>query len=164
MLRLRPATLEEANALVTRMHRHHKASRGHRFSIVAELDGRVVGAAIVSNPRAQALCDGRTFEVVRLVTDGTPNVCSKLYSAAWRASEAMGCHRILTYIRVDEPGTSLKASGWWPTAMARGREWTSGNKSDRWLPGLYQPTTEVVDRVRWEKGPAAAPEIEVKAA
>lgn len=28
--------------------------------------------------------------------------------------------------------------------------WDGGNKADRWLPGLYVPTTEIVDRVRWE--------------
>lgn len=27
-----------------------------------------------------------------------------------------------------------------------------GNRKTRWLPGLYLPSTEIVDRVRWERG------------
>lgn len=76
--------------------------------------------------------------------------------AAWRCAEAQGVHRLISYTRVDEPGTCYRAAGWVAVALVDGREWDTGNKADRWLPGLYQPTTETVDRVRWEIGPSAA--------
>lgn len=51
---------------------------------------------------------------------------------------------------------AARAAGWVAVAMVVGREWDGANKPGRWLPGLYQPSTEVVDRVRWEIGPDAA--------
>ena len=45
------------------------------------------------------------------------------------------------------------ASGYAPVAYCRGRRHDTGKeRSQRWLPGLYTPSTEVVDRVRWERG------------
>jgi hypothetical protein len=70
------------------------------------------------------LDDGRTIEVLRLCTDGTPNACSMLYAAARRAALAMGYGRIVTYILETESGTSLKAAGWRKAATTKGGEWT----------------------------------------
>lgn len=122
----------------------------------------LLAVAVVGNPKAAALQNGTTFEVVRVASIAPVgvNACSRLYSASARSALAQGFRRGLTYTRADELGTSLRASGWWPTARCHGREWNTGNKADRWLPGLYLPTTEVVDRIRWEIGPDAAPELE----
>lgn len=38
-----PLTLKEANGMVTQWHRHHKPSRGHRWSLGAVVDGIIVG-------------------------------------------------------------------------------------------------------------------------
>lgn len=35
-------------------------------------------------------------------------------------------------------------------ADVKGRAWNTGNKAQRWLPGTSEPTTEIVDRTRWE--------------
>ena len=108
-----PLTLKQANLLVAELHRHHKPEIGHRFSIGCEAeDGKLVGAAIIGRPKAMAIDQWKTAEVTRLVTDGTPNACSLLYAAAWRAWKAMGGERIITYTLATEPGTSLKAAGW----------------------------------------------------
>lgn len=107
-----PLDLADANALVARLHRHHRPVVGHRFSIGLEKDGKLIGALIVGRPVARGCDQKRTAEVTRLVTDGTTNACSALYSAAARAARAMGYDSIQTYILDDEPGTSLKASGW----------------------------------------------------
>jgi len=158
---LRPAALEEANAIVRRWHSHHKPVQIARFSIAAEDDGHVVGVVIVGNPKAAALQDGYTFEVVRLCTSGGRVVdrhgkehalgaASLLLGAAWKASKAMGVRKLISYIRHDEDGVCYKAAGWRKVADVKGRGWDGGNKAMRWLPGLYQPTTEVVDRERWE--------------
>ena len=103
--------LAEANAFVEKLHRHHKRIQGHRFSLGVEIDGVLRGVAIVGRPvGGQHQRDW--VEVVRCCTDGTPNACSFLYGAAARAAKLLGFDRIQTYILKDEPGTSLKASGW----------------------------------------------------
>lgn len=112
-LKLIPLTLSEANELIARLHRHHKPVIGHRFTIGAEVEGEVVGAAVTGRPVARNTDQSRIAEVTRLVTNGARHVCSKLYSACARAAEAMGYERIQTFILDSEPGTSLKASGWY---------------------------------------------------
>jgi hypothetical protein len=155
MIELRPLSLAQANRLVSQWHSHHRPVRGHKFSIGAFVDGAPVGAVIVGRPVAQALDDGVTFEVTRLVTNRTANAASRLLGAARRAAQAMGVRRMVSYTRVDETGHCYKATGWRPVASVKGRPWTGGNKSTRWLPGMYEPTTEIIDRVRWEVDLAA---------
>ena len=151
MLTVRPCSLVEANRVVSLHHSHHRPVVGHRFSISAWGDGEMVGVIIVGNPVAPALCDGTTFEVTRLCVIGHhPNAASKLLGAAWRAARAMGVLRMVSYTRADEHGGCYQASGWRVAAAVRGRAWDTGNKSTRWLPGFYEPTTEIVDRTRWE--------------
>lgn len=149
---LRPCSIKDANAFIGEHHSHHRAVQGARFAIAAEIGGQLVGVVTVGNPVAAALNDGRTFEVTRLCCiRGERNVASRLLGAAWRASKAMGCRRIVSYLRADEQGTCYKAAGWRCVADVKGRGWNSGNKALRWLPGFYEPTTEIIDRTRWEK-------------
>lgn len=151
---LRPLSLKEANTAVARWHRHHQPTRGHKFSVGAFIDGEMVGACIVGRPVAPSLDDGTTWEVTRLaIVEGAPkNVGSRLLGACWRAAKALGVVRLVSYTREDEHGGTYAASGWRATVTTPGRGWDSGNKAMRWLPGLYQPTTEIVDRKRWEIG------------
>lgn len=92
--------------------------------------GRPV-ARLAGSPRAVA-------EVTRLVTDGTPNACSMLYAAAARAAKALGFERIQTYILDDEPGVSLRASGWVYEGPAGGGQWHHTDGKPR---RTDQPTT-----------------------
>lgn len=111
-MRIIPLTLKQANELVASIHRHHKPVQGHRFSIGVEVNGTIVGAAIVGRPVARG-CDAyMTAEVSRLVTNGHKNACSFLYSAAARIAKEMGFDKIQTYILEEESGISLVASGW----------------------------------------------------
>lgn len=153
---LRPITRDEANDLIRRWHRHHKRILQAVLKIGAEVDGLLVGCVVVEVPRAAELL-GCAYEVTRLCCDGAHrNAASKLLGAAWAAMRAQGCRRLVSYTRVDEDGTCYRAAGWIATALVDGRAWTTGNKADRWLPGLYSPPTEIIDRVRWEIGPDAA--------
>ena len=138
--------------MVAAWHSHHKPVRSHRFALQARDDSAQLGVVIVGNPVAPALCDGTTFEVLRLCTNGHRNAASFLLGAAWRACSAMGVLRLVSYTRADENGTCYAAAGWRVAAKVRGRPWNTGNKKDRWLPGLYVPTTEICDRIRWERG------------
>jgi hypothetical protein len=146
-LRLVPLTLREANAFVEQFHRHHKPSRGHKFSIGAVVgDDQLVGAVIVGRPVARAVNWKEVAEVNRLVTDGTPHVCSMLYAAAARACRAMGYHKIHTYILQSEPGTSLKAAGWHKEGDTVGGDWNCpGRKGPRRTDQPMEP------KQRWAK-------------
>ena len=142
-----PLTLAEANGLVARWHRHHRPVVGHRFSIgVQDGDGELHGAAIVGRPVARAIDHHTTAEVTRCVTDGTPNACSMLYAACWRAWRAMGGQRLITYVLASESGGSLKASGWrmlYQTA-ARAKGWDT--------PSRPRTSGPQVGKTLWEAG------------
>jgi hypothetical protein len=157
MIRIVPITLAEANATVREWHSHHKPVVGHKFSIGATLNGALAGVVIVSRPVAPALADAFTMEVTRLCCrGGDKNVASRLLGTATTACEATGIRRVVSYTRVDEDGTCYKAAGWVALFETKGRPWTGGNKSTRWLPGFYEPSTEIIDRTRWEWRPPQA--------
>jgi hypothetical protein len=129
VVRIVPLTLAQANELIARLHRHHKKVVGHRFSIGLEVEGELVGAAVIGRPVARMVEQYRTAEVTRLVTDGTYNACSALYGAAARIAKEMGFDKIQTYILATEPGTSLKASGWVLEAETSGGDWNHSKKN-----------------------------------
>jgi hypothetical protein len=142
-LRLAPASLANANAFVGALHRHHKPVRGHKFSLAAWFGNDLVGVAIVGRPVSRVLDDGTRLEVTRLCTDGTHNACSFLYGAVARAAWALGYDRVGTYIRVDEPGTSLRAAGWRVAGVTEGRSWSCPSRP-------REDKTEVISRTRYE--------------
>jgi len=150
-----PLELTEANALVAMWHRHHQPSQGHRFSLGAIDDhGALHAAVIVGRPVARLAGSPRdVLEVVRLVSDGTPNACSVLYAAAARAGLAMGYRRIQTYILDAEPGTSLKASGWRSEGDAGGGQWKHTDGRPR---RTDQPTGM---KERWARDLSARPDL-----
>jgi hypothetical protein len=143
-LQIVPCGLREANAFVARHHRHHGPDRGHKFSIAVAEGERIVGVVIVGRPKARNLQDGFTLEVTRCCTDGTPNACSALYGAAWRAAKAMGYWRLVTFTLDTELGGSLKASGWRLVAQSQGGSWSRPSR----------PRTDrhpLQGKLRWEK-------------
>lgn len=122
-LRVVPVRFKDACDFVEAWHRHNRPPAGHIFSIgAADQEDRLVGVAIVGRPVARHLDDGTTLEVTRTCTDGTSNVNSLLYGAAWRAAKALGYGRLITYTQADETGTSLRAAGWRVMAERRARK------------------------------------------
>ena len=144
-MRLRPISLKDANDYVSLKHRHHKPTQGHKFSIAAEDNDNIIGVVIVGRPVARGSDDGRTSEILRCCTDGTKNACSFLNSAAARASKAMGYSKIQTYTLSSEDGASLKASGFRPDGLVKGRDWNTPSRLGR---RTDQP---MVDKIRWVK-------------
>lgn len=128
-----PMKLEDANAFVRALHRHHGKVVGHKFSLGAIKDGELVGVVIVGRPVSRRRDDGKTLEVTRLCTDGEKNACSFLYGAAARAAFALGYSRIGTYILKSEDGTSLTAAGWRLIGETPGRSWSvpSRHRTDK---------------------------------
>ena len=142
-LALLPCTITDAKAYVNRVHRHHKAPQGAQFAIAATQAGRIVGVVMVGRPVARRSCDGWTVEVTRLASDGTRNVCSFLYGAAWRSARERGYRRMITYTLKSEDGASLRAAGWQLVGDTPGRSWSvpSRPRTDK------HPT---VPKWRWE--------------
>jgi L-amino acid N-acyltransferase YncA len=135
--------LDEANAWVERHHRHHRPVVGHKFSIALAIGGEVVGVAIVGRPVARHYDDGVTLEVNRCCTDGTRNACSWLYSRAWRAAQALGYRRLITYTLPSEGGGSLRGAGWRCVGKAGGGSWSSKGR-----PRVDKHPLQV--KLRWE--------------
>ncbi len=145
-LHLVPVDLAEANAFVEAHHRHHGGVNGHKFSIgVADRSGRICGVAIVGRPVSRMLDDGWTLEVSRCCTDGTRNAASMLYRAAWRAVQAMGYRRLVTYTLDTETGGSLRGAGFRLVGKAGGGSWS---RKDR--PRVDRHPTQL--KLRWELG------------
>lgn len=120
-----PLTLPAANAVVTRLHRHHAAIPGgfSWFCCGAVVDGQLVGCAIAGRPTNRNNDDGQTVEVLRLASDGTANVCSALLGACARAAKAIGASRIITYTLSTESGISLRGAGWICEDADTGKSW-----------------------------------------
>ena len=91
----------------------------------------MVGGASIGRPTARMTDQRKTLEVTRLVTDGTKNACSALYSAAARIGKEMGYQHIQTFILESESGVSLKAAGWKFEKDSGGGDWTRESKPNR---------------------------------
>lgn len=145
MMKIIPISFKNAATFVAVYHRHNKPPVGHKFSIaVADDDGMIHGVAMVGRPIARHMDDGRTLEVNRCCTDGTKNACSMLYGAAWRAAQALGYTRIITYTLASEPGTSLHAAGWKFDGECDGKPWTGKRYIDA-------PSGDGKPKRRWKK-------------
>lgn len=125
-LRVARLELNEANAFVELVHRHHDPVTGHRFSFGAlTRSGGIVGAAICGRPVARGLPKKTVLEVLRCATNGHRNACSFLYSRAARVAAELGFPAVITYTLAKEDGASLRACGWWPEVLDdRNTEWT----------------------------------------
>jgi len=65
-----PITLKTANEFIAAHHRHHKPTRGHKWSIGLEHNNEIVGVAIVGRPVARGADTGLTAGGQWKHTDG----------------------------------------------------------------------------------------------
>ena len=148
-LSIRPITLRQAKEFVTAHHRHSNPPVGWKFGVGLTLADVLVGVATAGRPIARHYDDGRTLEVNRTCTDGTPNANSMLYGAVWRAARAMGYRRCITYTQADETGASLRAAGWTRVKTLEARK--SWAESSLALKEIRDPVgSGGVQRVLWE--------------
>jgi hypothetical protein len=140
---LRPLTRDDANAFVEQLHRHRpRRLPGHLFAIGVTQDGTLRGVAMVCRPVARGFEGRLVADLRRLCTDGTPNACSFLLAASWRAARALGYRKLVTYTLASESGVSLRAAGWIPEASVRGRSWSCESRP-------RQDVEPIEDKVRW---------------
>jgi hypothetical protein len=141
-----PVTFDIACGFVEMWHRHHQPPVGHKFSLgMASEDGVLRGVAIVGRPVARHFDNGQTLELTRSATDGSPNVNSALYAAAWRAAKALGWRRLISYTQAGESGSSLRAAGWRVIAERPAKPGWDRPSRPRDLNG-----TERIARTLWE--------------
>lgn len=144
-MRAVPLELKDANAFVGDNHRHHHPVHRDKFRVGCEVEGVLVGVVQIARPVARHLDDGQTVEVVRLCTDGAPNVCSFLYSRAARIAKEMGYRRIVTYILDTERGDSLRATGWSFDGLTTGGDWSRPSRQRK----TKSPTCPKQRWVKW---------------
>jgi hypothetical protein len=142
-MKVTPLTLRAARAYVDEHHRHHRAPQGGLFAVGAEVNGRMVGCAIVGKPVARMLNDGQTVEITRMCTDGTRNACSFLYRACVRIANAMGYRKVITYTLPEEGGASLRGAGFKHTSTSRGGSWSRPSRG-------RTDTHPLQAKLRWE--------------
>lgn len=142
-MRIVPLTLRQANAFVREHHRHNDPVGGCKYAIGCMENSVLIGVAIAGRPIARHMDDGLTIEIMRLCTNGHPNACSKLYGAALRIACEMGYRKAITYTRIDEPGVSLRASGWTMEAVVKARTWNRSGRPRKDFP--------MCDKRRWAK-------------
>lgn len=111
---------------MARHHRHNLPTVGGKFALgVADDADNLVGVAVAGRPVARHLDDGKTLEVLRVCTDGTPNACSFLYARATKIARLMGYEKVITYTLESEGGASLRAVGAVPTGPLESHEWSN---------------------------------------
>jgi len=137
-------TRAQVAEFVGRLHRHHQPLKYDKYRIGCEVGGQLVGVVQVGRPVSRNLDNGLTLEVSRLCTDGTPNVCSYLYSRAAKIAGLLGYEKIITYILETENGASLKAAGWHKEADIRGHSWNHASRPRK-------TSAPVCDKQRWVK-------------
>lgn len=124
-MRLEKIQFANAKAFINNNHRHHIGPVGHLYSLAAYEGEELLGVAIVGRPVSRHLDARGAYEVTRLCSRGQKNVCSFLYAACAREAKRRGCKWIITYILQKEPGTSLKAAGWYRTITTPGKQWSN---------------------------------------
>lgn len=138
--------------MVAELHRHNKPPQGWLFGTGVEKDDELVGAAVVSFPRAAAYQDGRTVELVRVVTNGERNANSKLYGAACRMAAAGGYRSAITYTLESESGSSLLAAGFVAEATLPERDWSAQSGRHRYHENLFgEKTAPEGNLIRWRR-------------
>ena len=149
-LEIRPIDRESARRFVARHHAHCRPPLIWRFHTAIYNGNTLLGVAIVGNPVAPALNGRGIVEVNRLcIRRDTAvalrwNASSMLYGWCAREAARQGWQKIITYTRVDEMGTSLRASGWTPESRVRGRGWHSARRA-------RSNTNSWIGKVRWGK-------------
>ena len=131
MLRIEPCSLNEANFLVSILHRHHKPVVGHRFSLACYDDEHVVGAVICGRPVARKSDQRFTLEITRCVSTGAPNVISKLMGVVVKIARLSGYRRVQTYTLPEEGGASMRASGFTFEGEKGGGDWNVPSRNGR---------------------------------
>jgi hypothetical protein len=127
-LQIVPVRRDTVYQFITDHHRHHTPPAGYLFLLGVSDGENLVGVATVGRPVARALDDGKTVEITRICTDGTKHAASCLIARCSRVSRDLGYSRVITYIRADETGVSLRAAGAVALYDVRAKSWDTPSR------------------------------------
>ena len=143
-LTLSPISLSDAMQHTRAWHRHNPRIQGGIVAqCVLDVHGWPVGVAIIGRPVSRILQGRGYLEVVRVATTGARNACSMLYGWSSREARARGANGLVTYIRADEPGTTVRAAGWVHTHTTRPAKSPWQNRPNR-------AQQDSIAKTRWE--------------
>ncbi len=134
-IRIADISFPTVHAFITRHHKHYGPPQSWQYGAGIWNGRALMGVVTVGNPVAPAFNGRGIVEVNRLCVrrDLDPmlrwNCCSKLFAYSAREAERRGFHRIITYLRADEDGTSVRAAGWVLEGSAGGGGWHSAKRS-----------------------------------
>jgi len=85
---------------------------------------QTVAVIIIGRPNAPAMNDGETCEILRLcIQRGNYGVGSALIGRAWRAAQAIGYTRMISYVDADRHGTVFESANLKLTRQAVNGSW-----------------------------------------
>lgn len=123
-MQVAPIHIKEANAFIAKYHRHRLPTIGGKFAVAAIHRGKLAGVAVAGRPVARRVDDGKTIEVLRVCTDGTPNCCSFLYARVAKIGRLLGYRKVIISTLEEESGASLRAVSWRVACKVRVRKWS----------------------------------------
>jgi hypothetical protein len=123
-----PLALTEADEFIRRWHRdhrHHPASKFHKFSLGLLEGDKIIGAIIIGYPMARHTDRHQVTEVNRLAVDGSKDACSQLLARAARACREMGFARFQMFVEPTErtAPSFLRAAGFTLDGETSGAPW-----------------------------------------
>ena len=129
-----PDAFGHISAVVTKYHRHHEATVGWMWGLMAWRNGDLVGVGVVGHATARILMQRGILEVTRVCTFSRKRfgAASAIYRAA---SEAAGIAPIITYTLASEAGTSIIEAGWHDEGVCGGGKWNRGCQTPDHLTG-----------------------------
>lgn len=134
--RLAPITVKAAIEWVKAKHRHLPTVQGGLFAVSVYQGPELVGVGIAGNPARVWQGTGRVVisRVAVLanldsVGDHAAPACSMIYGSLCRAARALGYREAWSYTLPEEPGTTLRASGFSDMGLTKAEEWTRPSRA-----------------------------------
>lgn len=139
-----PDAFGHISAVITKHHRHHTATVGWMWGLMAWNNGDLVGVGVVGHATARLLMQRGILEVTRVCTFSRKRygAASAIYKAA---SHHAGSSPVITYTLASEAGVSLAAAEWHDEGIAGGGKWNRGCVTPEHLTGKKR---RWCDRVR----------------
>jgi len=150
-LELAPVTRRVARQWIATHHAHSRPPDGWRFGVSVLVDGEIVGVGCAGQPKARPLDDGRTIEITRVCTIGTPNACSRIYAALCGAAKRLGYRTAYTYTLEDECASCPRAAGFVLDGCTPGRSWSVPSRPRVEVDLFGEARTPLGPKHRWKR-------------
>ena len=144
-----------AKEFVRAHHRHNSPPAGWKYGAGLTSGAELVAVMMAGRPCARNIDPRKVIKVTRIcVKDLIPrelgwNACSMLYGRARKEARRRDYEHVITYTRLDEPGTSPLAAGFTRDGLTKGGSW---HRKSRPRPNAPEPCI----KQRWRRELGAA--------